>query len=200
VVAKYLYCIYIQLLVLAFSFANPSRFEWNICSFVVGGFIGDRLLTREGLIQYSQLLTLSGLHVQFGQLLMQTTAQTQHFLTSHQMLLAHNLDYHCSKHSQPWLVLLFFLNLDHYKHWSITCRDSLTVVKVCKVRRGNILSLPPMPLSLLPSLRYRPISLCPVLLLSPWPTLGIMGSIVSSPSVWYRGKLRPPIILLLFVC
>jgi len=57
------------------------------------------LLTREGLIEYSQLPTLTGLHVQLGHVLKQTIAQTRHLLTSQQTLLACNLDYHSSKHS-----------------------------------------------------------------------------------------------------
>jgi len=69
------------------------------CYVVIGGFVGDRLLTREGLIQYSQLPTLPGLHVQLAQLMLQAAAHTQHLLTSQQTLLACNLDYHCSKHS-----------------------------------------------------------------------------------------------------
>lgn len=66
---------------------------------MLGGFVADKLLTREGLIEYSQLPTLTGLHVQLGHVLKQTIAQTRHLLTSQQTLLACNLDYHSSKHS-----------------------------------------------------------------------------------------------------
>jgi len=68
-----------------------------VCDVVVGGFIGDRLLTREGLIQYSQLPTLAGVHIQLAQLLLQAAAHTQHLLTSNQTLLTSCLDYHSSK-------------------------------------------------------------------------------------------------------
>lgn len=73
--------------------------ECSISGCVVGGFVGDRLLTRDGVVKYSQLPTLTGLHVGLAQLTMHTAVHTQTLLTSQQTLLANNLDYHCRKQS-----------------------------------------------------------------------------------------------------
>jgi len=59
---------------------------------VVGGFVGDRLLTREGLIQYSQLSTVSELHCCLGELLVRPVVHSQHLMTYQQTLLASSLD------------------------------------------------------------------------------------------------------------
>jgi len=54
------------------------------------------LLTREALIRHSQLPSLTGLHVQLSQIMLETVTQTQRLITSQQTLLAANLDSYCS--------------------------------------------------------------------------------------------------------
>jgi len=57
------------------------------------------LLTREALTRHSQLPSLTGLHVQLSQVMLQAVMQTQSLVTSQQTLLAANLDSYCSSDS-----------------------------------------------------------------------------------------------------
>ena len=82
-----------------FYVSQPAALSTLLCRVFIGGFVGDILLTREGLVQYSQLPTIAGLHVQLAQLLLQAATHTQHVLTSQQTLLMCSLDCHSSTHS-----------------------------------------------------------------------------------------------------